>query len=77
MSSYMKTWKKFSKVMVSFGYQQSNADHTLFIKHHKGKTTLLIVYIDNIIMTGDDREEMARLKKQLAQEFKIKDLRKL
>ena len=57
---------RFSKAMTSFGYQQSNADHTLFIKHHKGKITLLIVYVDNIVMTGDDKEEMARLKKLLA-----------
>ena len=62
---------------MSFGYQQSNADHTLFIKHHKGKTTLLIVYVDDIVVTGDDKEEMAQLKRLLAQEFEIKDLGKL
>ena len=27
---------RFSKAMISFGYQQSNADHTLFVRHHKG-----------------------------------------
>ncbi|KAG8503477.1 hypothetical protein CXB51_001405 [Gossypium anomalum] len=43
----------------------------------KGKITLLIVYVDDIIMTGNDKEEMARLKKQLAQEFEIKLLGKL
>ena len=30
---------RFNKAMISFGYQQSNADHTLFIKHNKGKIT--------------------------------------
>ena len=68
---------KFSNAMISFGYQQSNSDHTLFIKRKEGKLTLLIVYVDDIVMTGDDREEMTRLKKLLAQEFEIKDLGKL
>ena len=68
---------RFSKAMISFEYQQSNADHTLFIRHHKGKITLLIVYVDDIVMTGDDKEEMARLKNLLAREFEIKDLGKL
>jgi ADP-heptose:LPS heptosyltransferase len=67
---------KFNKAIISFGYRQSNADHTLFIRHYKDKITLLIVYVDNMVVTGDDKEEMARLKKLLAQVFEIKDLRK-
>ncbi|KAK4368006.1 hypothetical protein RND71_011798 [Anisodus tanguticus] len=67
---------RFCKAMISFGYQQSNVDHTFFIRHQKDKLTLLIVYVDDVVMTGDD-EEMTRLKKLLAQEFGIKDLGKL
>jgi len=63
--------------MISFGYQQSNADQTLFINHSKGKITLLIVYVDDIVVTEDDKDEMAHLKELLAQEFEIKDLGKL
>ncbi|KAA3469941.1 protein fluG-like [Gossypium australe] len=50
---------KFRKAIISFGYQQSNANYTLFIKHQKGKITLLIVYIDDIVITSDEREEIA------------------
>ena len=68
---------RFNKAMISFGYQQSNANHTLFIRYKKGKITLFIVYVDDIIVTEDYKDEMARLKELLAQEFEIKDLRKL
>ncbi|KAL6327175.1 hypothetical protein AAG906_015214 [Vitis piasezkii] len=45
-------------------------DHTMFFKHsNDGRMTILIVYIDDIILTGDDTGEVERLKKVLATEF--------
>ena len=35
---------------------------------------ILIVYVDNIIITGSDELELACLKRKLATEFEIKDL---
>ncbi|KAK6131471.1 hypothetical protein DH2020_034779 [Rehmannia glutinosa] len=68
---------RFSKAMITFGYKQSNADHTMFIKYLNGKITILIVYVDDIVVTGNNQEEMSRLKKHLATEFEIKDLGRL
>ena len=36
--------------------------------------TILIVYVNDIILTGDDTREVERLKKVLATKFKVKDL---
>jgi hypothetical protein len=42
----------FSSAMKVFGYKQSNSDHTLFIKHQKGKVTILIVYVYDMLVIG-------------------------
>uniref|UniRef100_A0A2N9G457 Reverse transcriptase Ty1/copia-type domain-containing protein n=1 Tax=Fagus sylvatica TaxID=28930 RepID=A0A2N9G457_FAGSY len=39
-----------------------------------GKVTALIVYVDDIVVTGNDIMEMGKLKTYLAKEFEIKDL---
>ena len=64
----------FSLVMRKYGFQQSNSDHTLFLKHRQGKITTLIVYVDDMIIIGNDTEEVAKLKKQLASKFEMKRL---
>ena len=71
-----RAWfERFSRAMQKFGYNQSQADHTLFIKRSlQRKVTALIVYVDDMVLTGNDEEEIQRLKQSLAQEFEIKDL---
>lgn len=60
--------------MKKYGFHQSHSDHTLFLKHQQGKVTALIIYVDDMIITGDDTEEITKLHKQLAVEFEMKNL---
>jgi len=64
--------------MICLGINQSQGDHTSFIKHSElGGVTMLLVYVDDIIVTGDDEEERQLLAQHLANEFEIKPLRKI
>lgn len=70
-----RAWfERFGKVVASYGFLQSQADHTIFYKHSKMGKVVLIVYVDDIILTSDDEIELAVLKKRLAKEFQIKNL---
>ena len=53
---------------------QCNGDHTVFYRHAEQMITILAVYVDDIIITGDDQEEIKRLKECLSKEFEVKDL---
>lgn len=65
---------RFSLAMRKHGFRQSNSDHTLFLKHQQGKVRALIIYVDDMIITGNDKEEISRLQKHLATEFEMKNL---
>jgi hypothetical protein len=65
---------KFSQSMKNYGFKQSQADHTLFLKCDRGKLTALIVYVDDMVVTGNDEEGIRRLRDYLAKEFEMKDL---
>ncbi|RVW14716.1 Retrovirus-related Pol polyprotein from transposon RE1 [Vitis vinifera] len=66
---------RFTKAVLKLGYKQGQADHTLFVKKsHAGQMAILIVYVDDIILSGNDMEELQNLKKYLSEEFEVKDL---
>ena len=68
-------FEKFTQFVKSQGYTQEQVDHTMFVRHSQdGKIIVLIVYVDDIILIGNDMLEMNRLNQSLLSEFKIKDL---
>ena len=57
--------------------RRSESDHSVFsLTSARGKV-LLIVYVDDIIITGDDQKGIDELKTFLQQQFYTKDLGKL
>ena len=55
----LKQSPREGKAIKRFGFLQSQADHTLFYMHSKeGKVAVLIVYVADIIKTGDDCEQL-------------------
>lgn len=59
-------------------YKQSQGDHTLFIKHsNSGGVTSILIYADNIIITGNAENERQTLRQCLTKEFEVKELEML
>ena len=71
-----RAWfERFTKVVKGYGFVQCQSDHTLFVKHFpERKLAILIVYVDDIILTGNHEGKIDLLKKLLTKEFEIKDL---
>ena len=67
-------FEKFSKFMLQMGFIQSKSDYSLFHKGHNENYVALLVYVDDIIITGASKSEIAKIKLQLSNAFKLKDL---
>ena len=66
---------RFTTAMLTRGYRQCNGDHTLFFCHStSGGVVILLVCVDDIIITGDDKSAIGELTLYLGSEFAIKHL---
>lgn len=65
-----RAWfERFTKFMRSQDYHQGQSDRTLFTKRSNTRNiSVLIVYVDDIILICDDIEEINRLMKSLEKE---------
>ena len=65
---------RFCQAMKGYGYTQSESDHTMFFKRNRGKISVLIIYVDDMIITGNDHVEIEELENRLSREFEMKNL---
>ena len=56
------------------GYTASPYDSALFLRLIDKGTILLLLYVDDMIITGDDLSDIQELKDFLNQRFEMKDL---
>ena len=59
---------------LAWGYMASHYDSTLFLRRTDKGTMLLLLFVDDMIITGDDLIGIQELKDFLSQQFEIKDL---
>ena len=70
-----RAWfEKFSIVISSLGFVSSSHDSALFIKCTNAGRIIMSLYVDDIIIIGDDIDDISILKTELARRFEIKDL---
>ena len=66
-----------SSFLVTNGFSCSRADQSLFVFHRDPCILYLLVYVDDLILTGSDTSVMSNFIAKLHAEFRIKDLGRL
>jgi hypothetical protein len=69
-----KWYEKLTSILIQQHFIQATSDHSLFIKQTASSFTLLLVYVDDIILAGDSLPEFDHIKSILHASFKIKNL---
>ena len=67
-------FSEFCSVLLLYGFTQANTDHSLLILHRNQATVSILVYVEDILVTGSDVSLNYKVKTHLALHFKIKDL---
>ena len=58
-----RAWfSKFSQTVEEFGMQKSKSDHFVFYRNSSSGIILLVVYVDDIVITGSDFKDISSLK---------------
>jgi len=66
---------KFSFIVQNFGLRRNERDHSVFYSHTSSRKCIyLIVYVDDIVITGKDIVGISQLKEHLCRRFQTKDL---
>lgn len=68
---------KLSVALKDFGFSTSHYDPSLFIHHSQGHTTILLVYVDDLVLTGSDPSFLEACFHHLQDRFAIKNLGRL
>ena len=70
-----RTWyQEFHTFLLSFGFKNSYVDASLFVFNVDGHILYFLVYVDDIIITGNNPAMVDRFMIALAQRFSLKDL---
>nr|GEU63349.1 retrovirus-related Pol polyprotein from transposon TNT 1-94 [Tanacetum cinerariifolium] len=56
------------------GYKRYAMDHCCYLKKVGSSSIILLLYVDDMLVTGSNMEKIKKLKRELYQEFKMKDL---
>jgi hypothetical protein len=74
----LRAWSdKIGQYFVTSGFQTSNADFSLYVKKTDHGIVIIVIYVDDLIITRDSDVDIFNLKKFLKQKFEMKDLGEL
>ena len=70
-----RSWNiRFDETVKTYGFTQSEDEPCVYKFIHEGKIVFLILYVDDILLIGNDVGKLSEIKMWLAQQFDMKDL---
>jgi Reverse transcriptase (RNA-dependent DNA polymerase) len=74
MNKTLIWYEKLSSFLISCNFKISNSNHSLFIKTNNSHITIVLVYVDDIIVTKNNKDNIELIKGKLKNKFDIKNL---
>jgi hypothetical protein len=65
---------KFDEVIRSFGFTENKVDNCTYVKFKEKDITILVIYVDDILLASSDKNLLYKTKNFLSSNFDMKDL---
>ena len=73
-----RAWNiKLNKILREFKFQRCSKEPSLYRKEEKGGTLIVVVYVDDLLVTGTSVHSIQQFKREMAKKFEMSDLGKL
>jgi hypothetical protein len=70
-----RAWNtKLDDTLLSLGFWRTPSKHTIYIRQNGNVQLVVGVYVDDLIITGSDRDNIRSFKEEMAAAFKMSDL---
>lgn len=75
MGESPRAWyERYQSAVTRIGFSSSAHDSALFVRHSSSGPVILLLYVDDMIITGPDTAGIMEVKHHLLHEFEMKDL---
>lgn len=72
--AYRSWFTTIQASLLALGFSQSEADTSLFFRINGKETTYLLIYVDDMLVTGTSPSAIKQIISQLGEQFSLKDL---
>ena len=74
LKAHRQWYLKFDRFIVSSSFTRLEVDYCCYSKRFENSYIMLLLYINDMLITGSSMKEIVNLKVRLAEEFSMKDL---
>ena len=75
LKQFPRAWfDKFSSVLIKYDFRRTMSNHSVFSRSFTGGVIVLIVYVNDIIISGSNSVGIVDLKAYLSHQFHTKNL---
>ena len=76
MKQAPRAWySKIDEHLLSLGFKQSISEATLYVIHHNNDVLIVSLYVDNLLLTGNNARSVEDFKQEMMKGFEMTDLR--
>lgn len=73
-----RTWNiKLNEILKEFKFQRCSKEPSVYKKEEKGGMLIVVVYVDDLLVTGTSLQPILQFKGEMATKFEMNDLGKL